>query len=444
MEIRPVKYARSGDIGIAYQEFGRADGPRLVFISGFISHLDLNWEAPPYANMLRGLGAVCRVAAFDKRGTGLSDRDLGFGSVAERMDDVRAVLDALRWSDAHLFGISEGGPIALLFAATYPDRVNSLTLYGTAARFRFEPGSLPSETFDPEPWLQLIETGWGSGHVLIDGGFLAHSELPSLEFMAKFERSACTPKMARTIMRRNLEIDVRPILSSITVPTLVLHATGETLVPLPWGRYLADHVEGARFVEIPRNMHLSWLAEDYGEILSETGKFVSGGRDDMPSERVLATVLFTDIVKSTEQAAALGDRRWRELLERHDAQSAADVARYGGRLVKSTGDGMLATFDGPARAVQCARALIEGLAPAGIPLRAGLHTGEIERRGDDVAGIGVHIAARVADQADDGEVLVSRTVRDLVVGSDLKFDDRGTHELKGVPEEWQLYAAVAS
>jgi class 3 adenylate cyclase len=247
--------------------------------------------------------------------------------------------------------------------------------------------------------------------------------------------------MISEIMRRNSEIDVRPILSAVHVPTLVVHASGDPVVDVAYGRHLAEHIEGARYVEVPLVMHASWRAEDYEMLLDAVLEFVAGSSSRFASERVLATVLFTDIVGSTRRAAQIGDRRWSGLLDEHDFRSQQFVARFGGQLVKQTGDGMLATFDGPARAVQCAQDLRDALAGAGVPIRAGLHTGEVERRHDDLGGIAVHIAARVAALANEGEVLVSRTVRDLVVGSGLDFEDRGAHELKGVPEDWQIYAA---
>jgi class 3 adenylate cyclase len=443
MDVPAIRYARSvGDVDIAYSEFGREDGPRVVWVSGFISHLELNWVAPPYANLIGPLAEACRVLAFDKRGTGLSGRDLGVGSLAERVDDIRAVMDACEWPDAHLFGMSEGGPMAILFAATYPDRVSSFSLYGTAARFAWAPdyqGGFALE--DVEPTLAALEEHWGTGLVMREP-FIAHSDEAPIEDVARFERNACTPKVAVEIMRRNLEIDVRALLPAVRVPTLVAHCVNDPLVPVEGGRYLAEHIPGAQLVEIPLAVHASRHADDYEMLLDAVIDHVHGKRERVASERVLATVLFTDIVDSTQTAARLGDREWRRLLDRHDAETERYVQDFGGRTVKLTGDGMLATFDGPARGVQCARRLTDALGPLGLSIRAGVHTGEVEVRGTDVGGIAVHIGARVAALAPAGEVYVSRTVRDLVVGSDLRFEDRGTHELKGVPDAWQLYAAV--
>jgi class 3 adenylate cyclase len=295
--------------------------------------------------------------------------------------------------------------------------------------------------FDAEAWLAELRKRWGTGNVLGSGLFVAHPEDAPDGLTARFERSACTPHMAEEIMRRNLQIDARDLLQAIHVPTLVVHAVGDPLVDVKLARYVAEHIDDARYVELPLDIHGSWHADDEQMIVDTVLEFVAGARPTPRCERVLATVLFTDIVDSTRRAAEIGDRRWRTLLDEHDRRSEQVVARFGGSVVKQTGDGMLATFDGPARAVQAAQALRGTLAGAGVPIRAGLHTGEIERRNGDVGGIGVHIAARVAALAGEGEVLVSRTVRDLVVGSDLQFEDRGSYELKGVPDTWQVYAA---
>jgi class 3 adenylate cyclase len=445
VERSQIRYATgAGGIDIAWQEFGQVKGPRLVFIPGFISHLELNWEAASYANLFRGLGSVCRVIVFDKRGTGLSSRDLGFGSLAERADDALAVMNAAGWKRAHLFGMSEGGPMAILLATTYPDRVESLSLYGTyAVGGGTEPDSPAAPTINPEreALFALLPQVWGTGVALRDSGLVAHADEAPEGLGARFERNACTPHMIAEIMRCNYEIDVRPILSAVHVPTLVVHANGDPVVNVVYGRHLAEHIDGARYVELPLVMHTSWRAEDYEVLLDTVLEFVAGSRSHVASERMLATVMFTDIVESTRRAAEIGDRRWNVLLDQHDLRSQQLIANFGGRFVKHTGDGMMATFDGPARAVQCAQNIRDTLAGTGVPIRAGLHTGEVELRSNDLGGIAVHIAARVAALANEGEVLVSRTVRDLVVGSGLDFEDRGAHELKGVPEDWQVYAA---
>jgi len=445
VERSQIRYATgAGGIDIAWQEFGQVKGPRLVFIPGFISHLELNWEAASYANLFRGLGSACRVIVFDKRGTGLSSRDLGFGSLAERADDALAVMNAAGWKQAHLFGMSEGGPMAMLLATTYPERVESLSLYGTyAVGAGTDPDSPSAPTIDPEreALLALLPQVWGTGVALRDSGLVAHADEAPEGLGARFERNACTPHMIVEIMRRNYEIDVRPILSAVHVPTLVMHASGDPVVDVVYGRHLAEHINGAHYVELPLVMHTSWRAEDYEILLDSVLEFVAGSRSRFTSERVLATVMFTDIVESTRRAAELGDRSWSVLLDQHDLRSQQLIAQFGGNFVKHTGDGMMATFDGPGRAVQCAQNIRDTLADTGVPIRAGLHTGEVELRSHDLGGIAVHIAARVAALAEEGEILVSRTVRDLVVGSGLDFEDRGAHELKGVPEDWQIYAA---
>jgi class 3 adenylate cyclase len=441
----PVRYAEGvGGAEIAWQEFGAAGGPRVIWIPGFISHLDLNWEGPPYGALLRGLGEFCRVIAFDKRGTGLSSRHLGFGSLADRADDVRAVMEAAGWDRAHLFGMSEGGPMAILLATTYPEKVQSLSLYGTFAVAGADPDSPngPSMDLQKEGVLALLPELWGTGTAMRVSGLVAHGDEMPENLAASFERSACTPHMITEIMRRNYEIDVRPLLSAVHVPTLVVHARGDPVVSVAYGRQLAEQIDDARYVELPLAMHTSWHAEDYEQLLDAVVAFVTGDRPRLRNERALATVLFTDIVDSTRRAEEVGDRRWRSLLDEHDSRSQHSVSRYGGNLVQRTGDGMLATFDGPARAVQCAQDLSDSLEGAGLPIRAGLHAGEIELRHDTVGGIAVHIAARVLGLAKSGEILVSRTVRDLAIGSDIEFEDRGLHRLKGITEEWQVFAAV--
>jgi class 3 adenylate cyclase len=334
--------------------------------------------------------------------------------------------------------------MAILLATTCPERVESLSLYGTyAVGAGTEPDSPAAPTVSPEreALLALLPDVWGTGVALRESGLVAHADEAPEGLGARFERNACTPHMIVDIMRRNYEIDVRPILSAVQAPTLVVHASGDPVVDVLYGRHLAKQIDGARFVELPLVMHTSWRAEDYEALLDAVIEFVAGSPTRVASDRVLATVMFTDIVDSTRRAAQIGDRRWNVLLDQHDLRSQQLIAHFGGHFVKHTGDGMLATFDGPARAVQCAQNLRDTLAGAGVPIRAGLHTGEVERRHDDLGGIAVHIAARVAALASEGEVLVSRTVRDLVVGSGLNFEDRGPYELKGVPEDWQIYAA---
>jgi class 3 adenylate cyclase len=334
--------------------------------------------------------------------------------------------------------------MAIVFAASCPDRVRGLILYGTAARFSraadypFAPEAAVSERF-----LDFIGTQWGTGKVF--GAFIQNAPDPAAarRLLAQFERSACTPKMAVEIMRRNLEIDVRPILSAITAPTLVIHVTGDRIAPLASGRFLAEHIPGAVFRELPGEFHGSWRTEDVSRWRDAVLEFLSaaGGAQSHPARRALATVLFTDIVGSTERTRRVGDQAWHTLLDQHDRIVATEIERSGGRLVKTTGDGVLAIAEGPSRGILCARAIADGLRPFDVTIRAGVHTGEVELRGNDVAGIGVVIARRICDLAGTGEILVSRTVKDLVTGSGIPLVARGAHFLKGVPDEWELYAA---
>ena len=438
-----IRYASStGGIDIAYQVVG--DGPiDLVFVSGFITHLDLSWELPHFA-WLEELDGMARVITFDKRGTGLSDRSLGFGSLAERTDDIVAVMDAVESSCAVLLGVSEGGPMSVLFAASFPERVRGLCLYGTAARF----GAAEDYPFGLSPeqaehLLRYVEAEWGTGKVFERYIQNAPDPEAARRLIARFERNACTPKMAAEIMRRNLEIDVRSMLPTVSSPTLVLHVEGDPVVPVGAGRYLAERIPDARFVQLPGRHHGSWRPSDVAAWRDAVADFLAAsGAPARPVNRVLSTILFTDIISSTERAGRVGDSAWHRLLDQHDTIVATHVERFGGRVVKTTGDGVLAVFDGPGRCIACAREMGAALRPLDLPIRAGIHTGEIELRGDDVAGMGVVIARRICDSAGADEILVSRTVKELVTGSGLAFDDRGEHQLRGVPDAWQLFAVA--
>jgi len=438
-----TKYARNGDVSIAYQVVG--DGPvTLVGAPPIVSNVEADWDFPEMASWLTKLGRFCRLVHFDKRGQGLSDRDVGLPTLEVRVDDMLAVFDAEGIEQAHLGGISEGGTTALLFAATYPERVLSLGLYGTFCRL------VRGDGYDvgvrPDVFEQISETwvaGWGTPDTMTLPVFVP-SKAGDLDFLAKlnrYERLSSTPGGLRAQLSWIRDTDLRGVLDAIQCPTLVLHRAGDLAVPVDHGRYLAEHIGGARYVELEGWDHLPYFG-DQDAVLDEIEEFITGSRHTVETDRVLATVLFTDIVGSTERAASLGDRAWRDVLDRHDRLARDEVERHRGRLVKSTGDGLLATFDGPARGVQCASTLARSMRSIGIDIRAGLHTGEIEVRGDDVGGIGVHIGARVAAKAGAGEVLVSRTVKDLVAGSGLAFADRGVHQLKGVPEDWQLFAVT--
>jgi pimeloyl-ACP methyl ester carboxylesterase len=429
--VMPVtRYAKSGDVHIAYQVFG--NGPNdLVFVPGFISHIENYWDQADLARWLLRLAAFARVIIFDKRGTGLSDPVARAPPLELRMDDVRAVMDAARSASATLLGVSEGGPLAALFAATYPQRCQRLVLYGTFARFPIKDEAL-------EPLLKYIDRAWGKGLSLPAFAPSRQTASAMQQWWGRFERLGASPAAVIAVLRMAAEIDVSDILSSICVPTLVIHCTGDTLFPIDSGRFLARNIPGARLIELPGQDHLFFIHEQIGDCIEE---FITGSVSAADSERVLATVLFTDIVGSTMRAEQIGDRRWRDVLEAHHASVRRELTRYRGSEVKSLGDGFLATFDGPARAVRCACAIAEAVRPLDIHVRSGLHTGEIEMTGHDVQGIAVHIASRVSALAVEDEVLVSRTVKDLVAGSGLHFKERGRHTLKGLIEPMELYAA---
>ncbi|HVM41704.1 MAG TPA: adenylate/guanylate cyclase domain-containing protein [Acidimicrobiia bacterium] len=434
-----VRYAKSGDLNIAYRTAGEGDVD-VVYVPGFVSHIDLFLDDPKVSPHFRRLASFSLLVVFDKRGTGLSDPWNGAPTLDERMDDIRAVMDDAGVERAVLFGVSEGGPLCLTFSATYPDRVSALVLYASGARFTRTddyPFGLPMESV--EPMLQQIEESWGDPDALATvAGSPSRIDDPEFkEAWARARRMSASPKMAADLLRMNCHIDVRHLLPLVSVPTLVLHRAGDQFVPVEHGRYLAEHLPGARYVELEGVDHVPFFDDD--DLLDEIEEFVTGKRTVHDTERVLATVLFTDVVGSTERAAEVGDRRWRELLDDHDALTLREVERFGGRLVKLTGDGALAVFDRPGRALSAARTVLDSVASIGLQLRAGLHAGEVELRGDDVGGIAVHIAARVSALAQAGSVFTSATVKDLVVGSDFEFTDRGSHELKGVPGTWNVF-----
>jgi class 3 adenylate cyclase len=431
MAVPVTRYAKSGDVHIAYQVFG-SGGIDLVFVPGFISHVENYWDHPDLARWLTRLGNFARVIMFDKRGTGLSDRVAEIPSFDLRMDDVRAVMDAVGIESAAHFGISEGCPLATLFAATYPQRCRGLVLYGGFASTSW---ITPAEL---EAYCAYIDRAWGSGVSLPMWAPSRQNDPALRQWWGRFERLGASPAAAMAVVRMLGQIDIRDILSSIHVPTLVIHSTEDTLINVEHGRFVAEHIPGARLVELPGQDHLFFLHEQIGDAIEE---FLTGSVTAADGERVLATVLFTDIVGSTARAEQMGDRRWRDLLDAHHAAVRRELGRYRGSEVKSLGDGVLATFDGPARAVRCACAIAKAVRPLDIEVRCGLHTGEIEIGDRDVQGIAVHIAARISAAAVAGEILVSRTVKDLVAGSGLRFDERGKHSLKGLQDAMELYAA---
>lgn len=438
-----TRYAKSGDVHIAYQVTGT--GPLdLVLVPGFVSHLEQGWEEPRFARLLNRLGSFCRLIRFDKRGTGLSDRVAAIPSLEERMDDVRAVMDAVGSERAALLGMSEGGPMCALFASTYPERTSALIMYGAMARFAWAPDHPWGRTLEEhEARLKAVEQTWGTGAVLPLFSPSLVDDDSYRKWWATFERASASPGAVLAVYRMNWEIDARHVLPAINVPTLVLHRTGDLVVKVEHGRYIAEHIPGAQYVELPGPDHAPW-AGDAEALVDEIEEFLTGVRHGPEPDRVLATVLFTDIVHATERAAELGDRRWRDLLVQHHALVRGELKRFRGREIDTAGDGFLAAFDGPARAVRCACAVNDAVGSLGIRIRAGLHTGECEVIGDKLGGIAVHIGARVAAMAAPAEVLASSTVKDLVAGSGLRFLDRGIHALKGVPGEWRLFAVDRS
>jgi class 3 adenylate cyclase len=421
-------YARSGDAKIAYQVLG--DGPvDLISVAGPAQHLDVQWEDPATATGIRRLASFSRFVRYDRRGTGLSDPVERPVTLDQQMDDLDAVMRDVGVERAALIGAVDAG-LAAMYAATHPDRVIALILQGVSSGQYVPPDVL-------EQVLDIIENSWGQGGLLPIFAPSRVGDRRFEEWWVRYERACVSPAMARQILGLYMQTDLRGVLPAVRVPTLVIHQKDGALVPVEQGREAAALIPGARFVEVPGTDAYGWGDEHIDRLVEE---FLTGRHPQPRTGRVLATVVFTDVVGSTELAAQLGDRRWRELLDRHDEVAASQVAFFGGTLVKSTGDGVLATFDAPGRAVQCASELCGRMQSVGIQIRAGVHTGEIEVRGTDIGGIGVHVGARVAALAQPEEVLVSRTVRDLVVGSEIEFIDRGEHSLRGVPESWQLYA----
>jgi pimeloyl-ACP methyl ester carboxylesterase len=440
----PTRYARSGDASIAYQVVG--EGPiDVVLVLGFATHLELQWEAPPFASFFERIASFARLILFDKRGTGLSDPVAEAPTLEQRVDDVRAVMDAAGSERAALFGVSEGGPMSVLFAATHPERASALILCGAMGRTTEAPDypwAAPADALR-EAAAEFIVPYWG-----VDASAMLELFAPSfagnpgmLDFTARMERSAASPGMVQRLFEMFLDIDVRAVLPTIHVPTLVLHRRADRVVNRRAGEELASRIPGAKYVELPGVDHMPW-AGDAESVLGEVEEFLTGARSTPEPDRVLATVMFTDIVGSTERATELGDTRWRELLAEHQGSVRQELARFRGREVKALGDGYLATFDGPARAIRCGQAIADAARSSGLEVRIGLHSGEVEVIDDDVGGIAVHIAARVGALAGAGEVLVSSTVRDLVAGSGIGFEDRGARPLKGIPDEWRLFAAA--
>jgi pimeloyl-ACP methyl ester carboxylesterase len=436
----PIRYTKSGDVNIAYQVTG--DGPfDLVFVPGFFSHLEIDREHPSSAHIFERLGSFARLICFDKRGTGLSDRGVGLPDFETRMDDIRAVMDAAGSESAALFGYSEGGPMCMLFAATFPHRVRALVLYGTYAK-----RSHPDEDY---PWAPTwderlrvaheLEQTWGED---VDTSTMWPSaDAAGAAWFQRRGRASLSPAGARDLILMNSQADVRELLGSVQCPTLVLHRTRDRDSRVEEGRYIAEHIRGARFVELEGDDHVPFVDPD--QILDEVEEFLTGARPAPASDRVLATILFTDLVGSTARAGSLGDAAWAELIQAHNAAVRRELARFSGEEIDTAGDGFLALFDGPARAIRCALSIGDALRELGLDVRAGVHTGEVEHRpGDKPRGIAVHVGARIMSLAGAGEVLVSSTTRDLVAGSGLELEDRGEHELKGLEGPRRVFVAV--
>jgi class 3 adenylate cyclase len=437
-----TEYTRAGDISIAYKVIG--DGPQdVVMVPGYLSHLELIWEIPQIVHMIERMATFSRLIMFDKRGSGLSDPVIGAPTLDERIDDVRAVMNAVGSTQASLFGVSEGAPMSILFAATHPELISSLVLYGAVPR---------STWAEDYPWATPREDLLASSHEMepyLYEGAIAEVMAPSVsdfpivrETFAKLQRYSSSPSMLRQTFEMFLDIDVRAILPTVSVPTLVMHREGDRAVNRRAGEWMAGQIPGAKYVQLPGIDHAMFVG-DTDAILDEVEEFLTGVRRGVEVDRILATVMFIDVVGSTERAAQMGDRAWTNLLTQLNAVIRDELGRFRGVEVKTLGDGVLATFDGPARAIRCALEIAESVRTLGIEVRIGLHTGEIEiTEGNDVAGIAVHIAARIGALAGAREVLVSRTVKDLVAGSQVAFADRGEHTLKGVPETWSVFEVV--
>jgi pimeloyl-ACP methyl ester carboxylesterase len=436
-----TRYAKSGNVHIAYQVVG--DGPTdLIYVEGALTHLDVTWELPAYRHFCERLASFSRLIRFDKRGMGLSDH-VQIGTLEERMDDIRAVMDAVGSEQAILLGVSEGGPLSLLFAATYPERTRALVLCGAEIKER---------TTDDWPWGENTPEGfeqsmrgladhWGEGRGIFYIAPSVAGDKQWREWWGRLCVQAASPGTAEVFMRMAFDIDVRHVLPAISVPTLIIHRTEDRICDVHNARYMAEHIAGARYLELSGVDHVPWVDGD--DIMAEIQEFVTGVREAPEPERALATILFTDIVGSTQLAHDLGDRRWRDLLEAHHEIVRRELRRFRGQELDTAGDGFFAAFDGPARGIRCARSIVQILSQElGIEIRAGLHTGECERIGGKLGGIAVHIGARVAAFAGPMEVLVSGTVKDLVAGSGIGFVDRGTQVLKGIPGEWGLFAVV--
>jgi pimeloyl-ACP methyl ester carboxylesterase len=440
---RPItQYTSVGDITIAYQVVG--DGPiDLVYSQGWLTNIEYAWESPQYADFLTKLSHFSRLIFFDKRGTGLSERDVGFPTLEQRTDDITAVLDAVGSEKASLLGVSEGGNMSAMFAATYPERTNALVLYGSSAR-----GSSASDYpygFKPESiddMVAYMHQNWGKPFDLQEAAPSVAENKAASEWWGAYLRHSASPKTAELITRLNAQLDTRDVLPLVDCPTLVINRENDVWHTADEARFVADLIPNSTLKLIPGVDHLPWYG-DQDQLISEIQNFLIGHKAAPPTDRVLLTILMTDIVGSTERAATLGDRRWRALLDQHDELVRSRVESHGGRTINTTGDGFITAFTGPTRAINCAESLLYEISSLGMDIRAGIHTGECEQRGSDIGGLAVHIAARVMDSASAGQVLTSSTVKDLTVGSGIEFKPTGTETLKGIPGDWPLFAIAS-
>jgi len=440
----PIHYAANGDIHLAYTTVG-AGPPDLVVVHGAVTNLEVLWDIPEYRSYCEQLASFSRVICFDKRGMGLSDR-ARVGTLEERMDDMRAIMDAAGSDAAVLKGVSEGGPLSMLFAATYPERTQALVLCGAEVKEETTEdwpwGEATREEFEDYMAIDKLVERWGKGGALDALAPARGGDDRLRRLFGRLQVQSASPHDALAFSRMAFEIDVRHVVPAVNTPTLILHRVDDRVCHVENARWLARNIRDAKYVELPGDTHIPWI--DGEDLMDEIREFLTGVREPADPERVLATVLFTDIVGSTERARELGDRRWRDLVERHHELVRRDLERFRGKEIDTAGDGFLATFDGPARAIRAGKAIVDSVRSLGLEVRAGLHTGEVELAGDAVRGIAVHTGARVASHAEAGEVLVSQTVKDLVAGSGIEFDDRGAHELKGIAGEWRLYAVRQS
>ncbi len=439
--IPQTRYTKSGDVTIAYQVLG--DGPiDLVYAPGWVSNVEYGWQNPDFARFFRRLSSFCRLMLFDKRGTGLSDREVGFPTLEQRTDDIRAVMNAVGSDKAAIMGVSEGGNMSALFAATYPERTRAVILYGCGAKGSWAPDyPWRGNQEELEGYLAEMERDWGLPFQLKEAAPSVANDEAAQAWFAAYLRFSASPRAAMKISRLNSLIDIREVLPTVQAPTLVLCRQGDQWAKIEEARYLAEHIPGARLVELPGADHLPWWGGQ-DEVVGEIQEFVTGTREGAPADRVLLTILMTDIVASTEKASSLGDQRWKELLQQHDTTVRRQVSKYEGQEINTTGDGFILAFTGPTRAIQCAKTIRRELQSLELEVRAGLHTGECERRGGDLSGIAVHIAARILDSASESDILVSNTVKDLVVGSGLEFAEYETRSLKGIPGQWPLFRVL--